>query len=60
MSGVLASAVESRVQKGKAIETPHLHLDYPARDFKAVREMGDSWKVITEKTPQPSDFKKKP
>jgi hypothetical protein len=58
VSGVLASAVDSRVQKGKAVQTPHLHLGYRPRDFKAVREMGDSWKVITEKTPQPTGLKK--
>jgi hypothetical protein len=26
---------------------------YPARDFTAVREMGESWKLLTESMPQP-------
>ena len=59
-TGVLAAGVESRHQKGKAIDTPHLDVAYAAKDFAALREKGESWKIITEKTPQPGGIKKPP
>ena len=35
------------------IATPELHWGYPTVDFRAMREMGDSWKILTEEIPQP-------
>jgi len=38
---------------GKELETPHLRWGYEPRDFKAMRELGASWKIITNDVPQP-------
>ena len=51
-TGALEAAMRSR-DAGKAIATPHLKFAYAARDFRALRETGESWKVITEQTPEP-------
>jgi hypothetical protein len=45
-TGMLEAAMRSRAQKGQAVPTPHLQLAYEARDFRAMREMGASWKVL--------------
>jgi hypothetical protein len=58
-TGILAAAVDSYAEKGKAITTPHLEFAYKARDFNAMREKGDSWKVLTEDTPQPRGIRKR-
>jgi hypothetical protein len=52
VTGVLDAAMHSR-KDGKALATPHLGFGYPARDFTAMREMGASWKIVTETTPEP-------
>ena len=52
-SGVLDASMHSRAQGGKALKTPQLELSYKAQDFTAMREMGKSWKIITEKDPEP-------
>lgn len=51
-SGVLDAAMHSRAA-GRALDTPHLRFTYSPRDFTAMREMGESWKIVTEQTPQP-------
>jgi hypothetical protein len=56
-TGVLAAAVDSRYQGGKELETPHLQIAYPPRDFRALRETGASWKVLTTDTPEPPGVK---
>ncbi len=53
-TGILESAVESRYQSGKSLETPHLQIAYQPRDFRALREMGASWTIITEGMPEPA------
>ena len=53
VSGVLDFAMESRLRQ-RPIDTPELDFGYVARDFKPFREMGASWKIITEGTPQPA------
>jgi hypothetical protein len=53
VSGVLAASMNSRAKAGEEIKTPHLEMAYSARDFTAMREMGESWKIVTETTPQP-------
>jgi hypothetical protein len=53
VSGALEASMRSRAQPGEAVATPHLEFAYEARDFKAMREMGESWKIVTEDTPQP-------
>jgi hypothetical protein len=53
VSGVLDAAMHSRAKAGEVLKTPHLGFGYPARDFTAMREMGASWKIVTEATPEP-------
>lgn len=53
VTGVLAAAMDSRFEKGKPIDTPHLAIRYPPRDFRALREMGQTWKIVTEDAPEP-------
>jgi hypothetical protein len=52
VTGALAAEVDSRAE-AKCIETPHLALPYQPVDYRAMREMGASWKIITEQTPEP-------
>ncbi len=54
-TGALEAAVRSRAS-GKPVQTPHLEIAYQARDFRAFREDGSTWKIITPRTPQPSGF----
>ncbi len=51
-TGVLEAAMRSR-HSGTPIATPHLEFAYAPRDFSAMREMGLSWKIITEDIPEP-------
>jgi len=53
-SGVLDAAMDSKVADGGAIDTPQLAFSYAAKDFKPMREMGATWKIITEQTPEPA------
>jgi hypothetical protein len=52
-TGILSAAVDSRHQGGQSLDTPHLRITYPPQDYRAMREMGASWKIITEETPEP-------
>jgi hypothetical protein len=56
-TGVLDTAMHSRKQSGKRILTPHLEFFYAPRDFRAMREMGKSWKIITEDVPEPKGIR---
>jgi hypothetical protein len=51
-TGALEAAMRARLNN-RPVETPNLNIAYEPRDFRAFREMGASWKIITEKTPQP-------
>ena len=53
VSGVLDAAMDSRLAGGKLLATPQLDVAYAPKDFRAMREMGASWKIITDETPQP-------
>jgi hypothetical protein len=53
-SGILDAAMDSRLAGGKPIETPQLAVSYPAQDFRALREMGATWKIITDQTREPA------
>ena len=53
VSGVLDASMHSRGSAGEVLKTPHLEFGYAARDFTAMREMGASWKVVTDATPEP-------
>lgn len=48
-SGVTAFAMQSR-KLGKSLATPELEFSYAPQDFTAMREMGETWKIITEST----------
>jgi len=52
-TGILDAAMDSRVQESKVMDTPQLLFTYRPRDFRAMREMGASWKLITEDRPEP-------
>jgi hypothetical protein len=56
VSGILDAAMHSHAAGGKSIDTPHLELGYTAQDFERFRETGESWRVITHETPQPTTF----
>ena len=53
VTGILDASMHSRHQKSKPLATPQLDFSYARQDFRAMREMGASWKIITDKTPQP-------
>lgn len=52
VTGALDAAMEARLA-GTPLDTPQLQFAYQPRDFRAMREMGESWKVITDETPEP-------
>jgi hypothetical protein len=56
VSGVLDAAMHSHHEGGKPIETPQLEFAYQPRDFRPVRETGESWRVITSEMPEPRTF----
>ena len=51
-TGILEAAMRSR-RDGTAVATPDLELAYAAQDFRAMREMGVTWKIVTDDLPQP-------
>jgi hypothetical protein len=52
-SGILDAAMDSRLAGGNVIATPQLAVAYAPQDFRAMREMGATWKIITDKTREP-------
>ena len=55
VSGVMDAAMHARQkQQEKALDTPQLEFTYAPKDFRAMREMGDTWKILTPQTPQPA------
>jgi hypothetical protein len=55
-SGVRDAAMHSRAE-GKGLATPHLEFGCRPVDFRALRETGASWKIITEETPEQPGIK---
>jgi hypothetical protein len=53
VSGILDASMHSRAA-GESQKTPHLEFGYQATDFTPLREMGESWNIVTEEQPQPS------
>jgi hypothetical protein len=53
VTGILDASMHSRHDGGKRTRTPELEFAYAPKDFRAMREMGASWKIITEDIPQP-------
>ncbi len=52
-SGIVAAAMRSRAG-GRRVETPHLEIAYAPQDFRAFRETGATWRLVTEQTPEPA------
>lgn len=52
-SGMLDAAMDSRLAGGKPIDTPQLEFAYQPRDYRPFREMGKTWEILTEDTPEP-------
>src|SRR5262249_35062992 len=44
-TGLTDAVMRSRAA-GEALETPHLDIRYAPRDFRAMREMGESWRML--------------
>ena len=51
-TGALDAAMDSRL-KGETVATPFLDVAYAPTDFRAFRENGATWKILTPETPQP-------
>jgi hypothetical protein len=49
----LDAAMESRFRGQEPVTTPYLDVAYQPPDFRALREMGASWRILTPDTPQP-------
>jgi hypothetical protein len=52
-TGIVEAGVESHARGDAPYETPHLDIKYTPTDTRAVRETGESWKIVTEATPEP-------
>jgi hypothetical protein len=51
-TGIVDAAMRSRFAR-RGIHTPHLEIAYAPRDFRAFREMGATWRLITTSTAEP-------
>jgi hypothetical protein len=56
VSGILDAAMHSHQAGGQPIATPELEFAYQPQDFSALREMGETWQILTTETPQPTTF----
>ena len=56
VSGILDAEMESRFQGGKPMDTPQLNIAYAPRDYRKMREMGATWKILTEDIPEPKSL----
>lgn len=54
VTGMLAAAMDSRFEDHAIKATRHLNVAYQPRDYRPMREMGASWKIITEDMPEPN------
>jgi hypothetical protein len=53
-TGILAAAVDSHAAAQQRMETPNLEkVQYRPVDFARVREIGRTWKILTDDTPEP-------
>ncbi len=58
-TGMVEAACRSKAQ-GRAVETPNLQIAYQPRDFRAFREMGASWQLLTREAPETRDIRALP
>ena len=56
VTGMLVAAMDSHFEKNRLVETPYLDVAYKPTDYRDMREMGESWKIITENIPEPKGF----
>jgi len=54
VTGILEAAMRAARRQATPLLTPHLEFGYKPTNFRALREMGASWKIITEKLPEPA------
>jgi hypothetical protein len=52
-TSALDAAMESRFRKQKPVTTPYLDVAYQPVDFRPMREMGETWKILTPGTREP-------
>lgn len=58
-TGLTEAACRARAQK-RRLATPHLDIAYQPRDFRAFRETGASWRVLTRETPETKEIRDLP
>ncbi len=58
-TGALEAAVRSRSEL-RRLATPHLNVVYSSRDYRALREQGESWRTLTEDTRETQGFAERP
>ena len=52
-TGLTDAMMHAAAQPGRPLATPELEFAYKPRPFKAMRENGASWKIVTESMPEP-------
>ena len=52
-TGLTDAMMRAAVRPGDPLHTPELEFGYKPRSFKAMRENGASWKIITDDMPEP-------
>jgi hypothetical protein len=52
-TGLVEAGVESHARGDRPYDTPHLDIRYAPTDYRAMRETGESWKIITEAVEEP-------
>jgi hypothetical protein len=53
VTGILDAEMESRFLGSKPMDTPQLAISYHPRDYRNMREIGATWKILTEDIPEP-------
>ena len=52
-TGLIDAYMHAQQVESGLLPTPHLQFPYQPKNFNAMREMGATWMIITEETPQP-------
>jgi len=58
VTGTLEAVMRATKQPGKPLKTPELGITYQPTDFRAMREMGATWTLLTPDVPQPKGIHK--
>lgn len=59
-NGSGSQPMNSTTARRRRLETPHLHIAYSSRDYRALREQGESWKILTEDAKETEGFAERP